>query len=170
MEQEQVDWTMKQSIDQNSSTNARQTCTYSSSLNINKTNYPFSSSYEHQQTWTLTRTLSNHNKRYQSVIENIHLVQPNHADQIKYLNNESMTKSRSIVHRPVSILPVVMTSKKRISSSTRSNMKPNVIQRCSPTSTTKLIDFNDVSMFRIPAPMTKPMRLMHNDGELIIRI
>jgi hypothetical protein len=55
MPREQVEWFAKQSSrdDDNNKMYTRQYCTYRSVVNINKSNNPYGSSYEQEQTWTL---------------------------------------------------------------------------------------------------------------------
>ncbi|CAF1617726.1 unnamed protein product, partial [Adineta ricciae] len=77
MPREQVEWYAERSLKNgDEQLHGQQHCSYYSIVNVNKSNYPYSSSYEHEQTWTLTRTMSHYSKRYQSSIENIHLTVP----------------------------------------------------------------------------------------------
>ena len=170
---------MKESIDNNGGLHAQQSCTYSSIINVNKSNYPFSSSYEHEQTWTLTRTLSKNHKRYQSVIENIHLNRSSSTDQTQHYTKVPLCiaksnhcrSSNSSQDRVIPSTPIVLTSKKRISSSARSMINPNFQRNKQRHSSTLLLNSkSEAADLNISSPMIKPMELMHNKGEFIIRI
>ena len=76
MPREQVQWFVKQSLRDNDRTAARQSCLYSSVINVNKTHDLYGRSFEREQTWTMTRTMAKSSKIYQSSIENIHLNVP----------------------------------------------------------------------------------------------
>ncbi|CAF2623290.1 unnamed protein product [Rotaria sp. Silwood2] len=168
MPREQVEWFMKQSVHDSDKIHARQSCTYYSIVNVNKTNNPYLSSYEQEQTWTLTRTISKNHKRYQSSIENIHLTMPisslktKHADYEninirkdrstsllplqKYTSSSSLhsspTKINSMVHRQQKILPITNSS---------SNSKVNLDKKHSLS-------------------LTKPMRTIPTTDDFIVRI
>lgn len=98
MPREQASWFTKQSVHDSDKVQARQSCSYYSIINVNKKNYPYLSSYEKEQTWTLTRTVSNNHKRYQSSIENIHLTMPMSTLKIKRndYENVNVRRDRSI--------------------------------------------------------------------------
>lgn len=74
MAQEQIQWYIEQCQD-----DAHQSCTYHSFVNIDQLSCSSSShsnTSKDEQTWTLTRTMSHPNKRYQTAIENIRLAIP----------------------------------------------------------------------------------------------
>ena len=132
-------------------------CTYYSIVNVNKTNYPFLSSYEQEQTWTLTRTMSNNPKRYQSSIENIHLTMANSSLKTKSTDIK-VEKNRSIA-----LLPTKQDSTSSETSST--------VQQEQITIPIKTIPNNRLnSKIKKSRPLTKPMRVIHSDGEFIVRI
>ena len=112
MPREQVEWYVN---DDNNKPNTRQICSYHSMINNEKANYPYLSSYEYEQTWTLAQTMSNQHKRYQSSIENIHLTTPPILRILKIEND----KTNVNLLPPLPPTPTV--SKPFHSLSTRSN-------------------------------------------------
>ena len=83
MPREEVEWYVEQCRD-----DAHQSCTYYSIVNIDQLHSPCS---KQERTWTLTRTMSQQNKRYQTAIENIRLTTP-----MIELKNEKIKLDRSI--------------------------------------------------------------------------
>jgi hypothetical protein len=180
MPREQVEWFMNESIHDNDKIHAQQSCTYYSIVNVNKTNYPFLSSYEQEQTWTLTRTISNNHKRYQSSIENIHLTTPYSSSKIKYGDYENMkikkNRSNSI------LLPGTSSSQKYISSTAihpfSTNMNSTIHQEQKEEQKIlpiKTIINNNLNMkndlnIKKTRSLNKPMRVIHADGEFVVRI
>jgi hypothetical protein len=175
MPREQVDWYVKQSLHDDDRLHARQRCTYYSVVNVNKTNYPYSSSFEQEQTWTLIRTMSNHNKRYQSSIENIHLTLPpiltiikpfsSKTNQIDY-ENDRIKKDRS-----VSLLPPLPPSRQNAFLSqrlNRVNMNSKIHQQKILTTSKSSSKIN--SIVEKSRPITNAMRIMQVNGEFIVRI
>ncbi|CAF0826472.1 unnamed protein product [Adineta steineri] len=164
---EQVEWFMKQSKHDNGKVQARQCCTYYSVLNVNKPNYPFLSSYEQEQTWTLTRTISNSHKRYQSSIDNIYLTTPNLSLKTKYIdydkmkieNDRSLSLYTSLRHRTPS------SSRRSINIKTDSHTHPE--QKSSPI---KIRNNNHNSNLNKPQLLPRLMRVIHANGELLVRI
>ena len=186
MPREQAERSREQSEYDEEKIQARQCCTYSSVLNVNKTNDPFSTSYEHAQTWTLQQTMSNNHKRYQSVIENIHLTMPTSSSRTK-VGSKDFQSTRHRVDRgdmklardrSLSFLP----SQKRTSSSPRLSQTVRGVsvhqakQASSKTLTIgHVIDANRGTGTKVPnksssSSSVRPMRIIHNNGEVIIRI
>ena len=169
MPREQVQWFREQSTDEKNHIHAQQSCTYYSIVNVNKNNYPFLSSYEKEQTWTLTRTISNNHQRYQSSIENIHLSVPSTNKRVNY---ENIPIKRTLTNS--SILPtqkyVSSTSLQPIPIKVQSNNQHE--QKISPVKTViyenskpkcDLVEKN-------ARPLSKPMRVIHSNGEFVVRI
>ncbi|CAF2106887.1 unnamed protein product [Rotaria magnacalcarata] len=125
MPREQVEWFTKQSSrdDDNNKMYTRQYCTYCSVVNINKSNNPYGSSYEQEQTWTLGRSPSKNNKRYQTSIENIHLTMPSVSTIVKpYSSNSNYDDEKlKLVDRSISLLPPLPSSRQHGLSMHRSN-------------------------------------------------
>ena len=177
MPREQVQWSMKESIDDNKNNiHAQQSCTYYSIVNVNKNNYPFMSSYEKEQTWTLTRTISNNHQRYQSSIENIHLTVPTtngRSSKAKRVSYENIPIKRSLTN---SIFPaqkfVSSTSLQPIPIHIQSNNNP-VGQKICPVKTAVYENSKVKSEDRAEKqtrPFSKPMRVIHSNGEFVVRI
>ena len=170
MPREQVEWFAKQSShNDNDRDHARQYCTYYSVVNVDKTNYPYSSSFEQEQTWTLTRTMSHQNKRYQTSIENIRLTVP----PIVTIVSPSMSKSNQIdrikLDRSISLLPPLPPSRQYNSLSHRLNRadKDSELyqQQTLVNNNSKGNPIKTKSQI-----MTNPMRIMHINGEFVVRI
>jgi hypothetical protein len=177
MPREQVEWYAKQSLhDDDDRDHARQYCTYYSVVNVDKTNYPYSSSFEQEQTWTLTRTMSHQNKRYQTSIENIRLTVPpiitvvtpmtSKSNQIDYNKNDRIKLDRS-----VSLLPPLPPSRQYTSLSHRLNR----VDKDSEFYQQQTLGNNNSSLKTNPFKtksqmMTNPMRIMHINGEFVVRI
>ncbi|CAF4350988.1 unnamed protein product, partial [Rotaria socialis] len=119
MPREQVEWFTKESVHDSDKIQARQRCTYYSIVNVNKKNYPYLSSYEQEQTWTLTRTISNNHKRYQSSIENIHLTMPTSSLKTKRRDYENISV---IKNRSNSLVPTQKYTSSLSSSSSSSSL------------------------------------------------
>lgn len=167
MPREHVEWSTQKSIDdEKQNIRAEQSCTYSSILNINKSKDLFASSYEHAQTWTLTRTLSNHHKRYQSAIENIHLSNPNEKVS-STLKRIPLSRDRS-----VSIFPSLVSTQKQVSSPHRtmfvSNGRKGVAIE-SKTLPSKIVR-EKTPQWNIAPTLIKPMRIIRMNGEFSVRI
>ena len=176
MPREQVEWYAKQAShgddDGGVRDHARQYCTYYSVVNVDKTNYPYSSSFEQEQTWTLTRTMSHQNKRYQTSIENIRLTAPpivaivtpltSKLNQIDYNKND-----RIKIDRSVSLLPPLPPSKQYTALSHRSNRydKDSELHRQQT-----LNNHNSNPLKTQSQMMMNPMRIMHINGEFVVRI
>ena len=171
MTREQVEWHTKQY----DKAHRRQRCTYYSVVNINKVNYPYSSSFERKQTWTLTSTMSNQQKRYQSSIENIHLTIPSvltivapyssNTDSSDY-ENEKIKLDRS-----VSLLPPVPPSRQHGLISHRLNrfyIDSKDYQQ--QTMTNNHFNTKPKSIIKKSQTMRNPMRIMHVNGEYVVRI
>jgi len=151
-----VEWFMKQSAHDSGKIQAQQCCTYYSVTNVNKTNYPFLSSYEQEQTWTLTRTMSNDHKHYQSSIENIYLTKPTSALKTKYVNYENINIEKD---RSISLFPSLHRSL-----NTGMNSVTHQEQKTLPIKTITNSNSNpNLKRFR-------PMRVIHANGELVVRI
>jgi hypothetical protein len=165
MPREQVQWFKKESIHDSDKIHARQCCTYSSIVNFNKTNHPYLSSYEQEQTWTLTRTMSNSHKRYQSSIENIHLTMPISLLKPKHMDYENIKIEKD---RSNSLLP----PSQNYSSSLRSPSNVHQEQKSLPIK--RIPNFNSISKNKSniekSPPLNKLMRIMHDNGKLIVRI
>jgi hypothetical protein len=170
MPREQVQWFKKELVHDSDDIHARQCCTYQSIVNVNKTNYPYLSSYEQEQTWTLTRTMSNNHKRYQSSIENIHLTMPLSFLKTKSINYENINIEKD---RSSSILPPSQNylSTNRSSSDKRISIIPQE-EKILPI--TAKPNFNSISKnkpnIEKSPPLNKLMRIMHTDGKFIVRI
>jgi hypothetical protein len=175
MPREQVEWYAKQSPHDDNRDRARQCCTYYSVVNVDKTNYPYSSSYEQEQTWTLTRTMSHQNKRYQTSIENIRLTVPpiitvvapliSKPNQVDYKNDKIK------LDRSVSLLPPLPPSRQYTPLSHRLNR----VDKDSQFHQQQTLANNDLSSKMNPFKtksqlMTNPMRIMHINGEFVVRI
>jgi len=176
MPREQVEWFMNESVHDSDKIHAQQSCTYYSIINVNKTNYPFLSSYEQEQTWTLTRTISNNHKRYQSSIENIHLTTPYSSSKINYGDYENIKIKKN---QSNSILPPGTSSQKYISSAAiypfSTNMNSTVHQEEQKTLPIKTIINNNLNMendlnIKKSRLINKPMRVIHANGEFVVRI
>jgi hypothetical protein len=179
MPREQVEWFMKESVHDNDKIHAQQCCTYYSIVNVNKTNYPFLSSYEQEQTWTLTRTISNNHKRYQSSIENIHLTIPISSLKTKHVDYENIKVKKN---RFNSLLPPIPPSQKYTSStsfhSSSTNMNSTIHQEQQQEKkivpikplTNNNYNLKNVSNIKKSRPLTKPMRVIHANGEFVVRI
>ena len=157
MPREHVEWSKTQSIDDDKQKiHAEQSCTYSSILNINKSKEIFASTYEHAQTWTLTRSLSNHHKRYQSAIENIHLSVPNEKISV---SPQRLPSSRD---RSVAISPsphrTMLVSNGQKGIAIESNTLPMKIVR------------EKTPQWNMAPTLIKPMRIIRTNGEFIVRI
>jgi hypothetical protein len=170
MPREQVEWYVKKSLGDDDKLHARQCCTYYSTVNVNKTNYPYSSSFEQEQTWTLTKTMAHDNKRYQSSIENIHLSIPSiltivtpfasKTNQIDYKNDKIK------LDRSISLLPPFLPSGHCSLLSHHSN---RVVPQ-QHTSITNNSSFKKNSLIIKSQSIDNPMRIMHVNGEYIVRI
>ena len=169
MPREQVQWFMKESVHDSEKIHAQQSCTYYSIVNVNKANYPFSSSYEQEQTWTLRRTISNNHKRYQSSIENIHLTVPTPTVKTKPVEYENIKVDKI---RSNSLVSSSQLAQKYISStslhptSAKNNPAPHQEQK----SQDRLERQNDDSDMKKSRPFSKPMRVIHSNGEFVVRI
>jgi len=173
MPHEQVQWFRKDSVHDSDDIHARQSCTYYSIINVNKANYPFLSSYEQAQTWTLTRTISNNPKRYQSSIENIHLTAPitpllksKHVDyeNVKIKKN----RSNSVLPSSSSIEKYKSTAALQQSSSIDRNNGINIPIK-TITTTNSFKQKKDSNLKRARSTI-KPMRVIHSNGEFVVRI
>lgn len=167
MPREHVEWSKTQSIDDDKQKiHAEQSCTYSSILNINKSKDIFASTYEHAQTWTLSRTLSNHHKRYQSAIDNIHLSVPN--EKISF-SPRRLPVSRD---RSVAILPSSVSPSKASPSPHRSMLVSNGQKGIAIESNTlpmKIVR-EKTPQWNMAPTLIKPMRIIRTNGEFIVRI
>jgi len=173
MPREQVEWYMEQSLHDDDRIHARQCCTYYSIVNANQTNYPYSSSFEQQQTWTITRTMSNNNhKRYQSSIENIHLTIPcvlNVTTPYSLNTNHEIDKIK--IDRSISLLPPLPPTRHHVLSSHRlnsTNTDSKIYQQQTLTSNNS--SSKTKSIIKKSQSVTNPMRFMHVNGEYIVRI
>lgn len=176
----------QQSLENDETLNARQSCTYSSIVSVDRTNYPFFSSYEHEQTWILTRTMSNHRKRYQSSIDNIHLTMPrlsSHSipsvfDVVKSLGSERATHGRNsprdhlklVEGRSIPFSLSTSASQRYTSASSRRkhSIVPMNLHAQEMTSLPVQIETDGDSYST--ATLDKPMRVMHANGEFSVRI
>jgi hypothetical protein len=182
------EWYTKESVHDNNKLHARQCCSYYSVLNVNKTNYPFSSSYEQEQTWTLTRTMSNNHKRYQSSIENIHLTMPRSSanniasvlNTMKSASNDLPSNTNHVDYENIKInkdqlSSLALSQKYTSSSSLRSSRAPmdlSVYQEPEQKSLPMKIITNDNfnSKNQTTRILIKPMRVIHSNGEFVVRI
>ncbi|CAF1301038.1 unnamed protein product [Rotaria magnacalcarata] len=167
MPREQVEWFAKQSLhDDNKKTYTRQYCTYCSVVNINKSNNPYGSSFEQEQTWTLGRSISKNNKRYQTSIENIHLTMPSVSTIVKpYSSNSNYDDGKlTLVDRSISLLPPLPPPRQHGLSMHRSN-RTNLDAKVNQQQNSKA-----KSTVRKSQPITNLMRIMHVNGEFIVRI
>jgi hypothetical protein len=173
MPREQVEWFKKESIHDSDKIHAQQSCTYYSIVNVNKTNHPFLSSYEQEQTWTLTRTISNNHKRYQSSIENIHLTIPVSLSKTKQVDYENLKikKNRSNLLLPPT--PKYTASTSIHPFSTNMNSTVNREQKNLPIKavTNDNVNLKNDSNIKKIEPLTKqPVWVIHANGEFIVRI
>lgn len=159
MPREQVEWYTKQSLHDNDRRHSRQRCTYYSIINVDKTNYPYSSSFVQEQTWTLIRTMSNNNKRYQSSIENIHLTVPPILSVIKPIS------SKRKIDRSITFLPPLPPPSHRLN---RVNMNSKVYQQ--QTLSTSYPNSKTNSVVEESRPIKNPMRIMQVNGQFVVRI
>ncbi|CAF1407157.1 unnamed protein product [Rotaria sp. Silwood1] len=164
MPREHVEWFMKQSVHDSDKIHAQQSCTYYSIVNVNKTNNPYLSSYEQEQTWTLTRTISNNHKRYQSSIENIHLTMPISSLKTKHPDYENINirKDRSTSLLPSNRYPS-SSSSSRHSSATTMNSMMHQEQQILPIT-------NSNSILKHSLSLSKPMRTFPTNGNFVVRI
>jgi hypothetical protein len=175
MPREQIEWYVKRSLHDNDRLHARQRSTYYSIVNVNKTNYPYSSSFEQEQTWTLIRTMSNYNKRYQSSIENIHLTIPPILTIVKPLSSKikqiDYENDKIKMDRSISFLPPLPPTRQHALLShrlNRVNMDSKVHQQ--QTLTTSNSSSKTNSIIEKSGPITNSMRIMQVNGEFIVRI
>jgi hypothetical protein len=188
MSREQVEWSMERKLADGENIRAQQSCTYSSILNVNKSNHPYSSSYEHEQTWILTRTLSTKSQRYQSTMENTCSTKPMSSsnknstsiNDIRILTNDYSTARIHHNHEPIqlsrdrsiSLLP----SGKRFSSltTTESNLHEINTQKSNARAIKSMTEHGNhaatLSNTRISPSINKSMRLIQENGEFIVRI
>ncbi|CAF1286607.1 unnamed protein product [Rotaria magnacalcarata] len=177
MPREQVEWFTKESVHDSDKIQARQRCTYYSIVNVNKKNYPYLSSYEQEQTWTLTRTISNNHKRYQSSIENIHLTMPASSLKTKRRDYENTgvikNRSNSLVPSQKCTPPLSSSSLLSLHSpSINKNSFVNPIQKTAPVKAITKSNSNSKinSTTQISLPSTKLMRTIPVTGEFVVRI
>ncbi|CAF2697101.1 unnamed protein product [Rotaria sp. Silwood2] len=177
MPREQVEWCAKQSLHDgdDNKIHKRQHCTYCSIVNINKTNYPYSSSFEQEQTWTLARSTSSHHKRYQSSIENIHLTIPSSSNIYKSYpsntNHNDNDNEKIKLDRSISLLPPLPPSRQHALSTHRLNrtntdLKINQQQILTSSNSNSKVK----STIKKSQPIGNLMRIMHVNGEFIVRI
>ncbi|CAF1163480.1 unnamed protein product [Rotaria sordida] len=169
MPSEQVEWFMKQSVHDSDKIHAQQSCTYYSIVNVNKTNNPYLSSYEQEQTWTLTRTISNNHKRYQSSIENIHLTMPISSLKTKHPNYENINIRKN---RSISLLPsqkYTSLSSVHSSSSANRNSMVHQEQKILPI-TNSTLNSKVNSNLKNSLSLTKSMRTIPASGDFVVRI
>ncbi len=175
MPREQMEWFKKEAIHDSAKLRAKQCCTYYSIVNVNKGNYPFLSSYEQEQTWTLTRTISNHHKRYQSSIENIHLTRPMAGAKTKHVDYENVQIKKN---RSNSLLPPIPLAHK-YTPSTALHPSSSEINSAGQTEAKVLSikpilnqtsDLKNDTIVKKPRALIKPMRVIHSNGEFVVRI
>ncbi|CAF1181694.1 unnamed protein product [Rotaria sordida] len=175
MPREQVEWfTKQQSLHDNDKIHTHQYCTYCSIININKTNNPYSSSYEQEQIWTLARTKSNHHKRYQSSIENIHLTIPSITNMIKsYSSNTNYNdydNEKIKLDRSISLLPPLPPSR-QLSTNHFNRMNTDFkITQQQQILTSNYSNSKGKSIIKKSQPIENLMHIMHINGEFIVRI
>ena len=172
----------QQSLENGETLHAQQSCTYSSIVNVDKSNYPFSSSYEHEQTWILTRTMSNHHKRYQSSIDNIHLTMPrssSHAipsvfDVVKSLANERPTHARDslkmVKDRSIPFSLSTSASQRYASASPRRKRSIVPMNLHAQEMKSLPVQIETDSDCQSTAMLVNAMRVMHANGEFSVRI
>jgi hypothetical protein len=158
MPREQVDWYMKQSLHDRDKIHARQCSTYYSNVNVNKSNCPYLSSFEQEQSWAM----SNHHKRYQSSIENIYLTIPYVVTAITPFSNEN---NKMKTDRSISLLPPLPPTRQHASSSHRFNLDSNTHQQ----EKQKILS-NNTKNSMIKKSGTDSMRIFHMNGEIVVRI
>lgn len=171
-----VEWFMAQAVHDNDKIQARQSCSYYSVLNVNKNNYPYLSSYEREQTWTLTRTISNNHKRYQSSIDNIHLTIPASPIKTKHHNYENINvvkhRSNSLSRPQKYVSTSSLSSSSLRSPSVTRNTMAQPEKKTIPIKT--ILNSNADSKFntntRNRLESTKFMRTIPTRGDFIIRI
>jgi len=164
MPRERVQWFKKESIHDSDNIHARQSCTYHSIVNVNKNNYPYLSSFEQKQTWTVTRTMSNNLKKYQSSIDNIHLTMPVSFLKPKQRNYENISIEKN------SFLPLTHNSLTSLNNN-KSIIQP--VQKIVPRETipnfNNLVSNKNFNMEKSPT-LNKLMRIIHMDGKFVVRI
>jgi hypothetical protein len=162
MPREQVEWFVKQSLhdDDNNKIHARQSCTYYSVVNVNQTNYPYSSSFEQEQSWTLSRT-----------IENIHLTIPSVLTVKPTFTSNTNSNHYEIekikLEQPISILPPLPPSRQHALSSHRLN-RTNMHQQQTVTNNNFNLKTNLTG--KKSRKITSPMRIIQINGEYLVRI
>ncbi|CAF1161525.1 unnamed protein product [Adineta ricciae] len=161
---EHAEWYSKQSAHANDKLQARQCCTYYSVVNMNQNNHPFVNSYEQQQTWTLSRTMATHNKRYQSSIENIFLTTPKLSLKAKTLECEKIRPEKD------RLVPFLASSRPSFYNTIKSyhHQNENSIPVKSILNNNSKLR-NNASLRSSPISI-RPMRVIHMNGELIVRI
>lgn len=162
MPREQAEWCVEQSLrDGDEHLHRRQHCTYYSSVNVDKSRYPYASSFEHEQTWTLTRTVSHHRKRYQSSIENIHLTMPRARPTCKSLASSTdragLDGKMIPIERAVSPLLALPPAPRFALPPQRSKAAAKLYEKPSANG-------------EKTQPTLNSMRMMHINGEFIVRI
>ncbi|UJR15377.1 hypothetical protein I4U23_002325 [Adineta vaga] len=176
MPREQVEWYVEQSLQNgDEQLHGQQHCTYYSIVNEDKSKYPYSSSFEQKQTWTLTRTMSHHSKRYQTSIENIHLTVPCVLNAPKPFASSSTTTTTTTDHqdydiektkveRSLSLLPPLPPTRQHALPTYRVN-RSSIESKLNEKSHTK-----KNSIVEKPQSITNPMRIMRINGEFTVRI
>lgn len=170
---EHAQWFAKQSAPDHNTVRARQCCTYYSVVNVDKTDSPSRSAYEQQQTWTLSRSMANNRKRYQTSIENIFLAPPTLSLRPKSLDYELVKVERDqpapyavppATERTTNVSrPLLYTSVKSIN---QQDDRPLPLKSIlSKNSTLK----NSVTVNE-PRHSIRSMRVIHINGELLVRI
>ena len=170
MPREQVEWYAERSLQNgDEQLHGRQHCTYYSIVNVNKSNYPYSSSFEHEQTWTLTRTMSHYSKRYQSSIENIHLTVPCTTSVPKATTNTKMNRhnydfDNIQVEQSLALLPPCLSTRQHglpPPYQDRSFAEPKIQNKA---------NMKTNSIIENPPSTTNLMRIMRINGDFIVRI
>lgn len=169
---EHVEWYSKQAAHENENLKARQSCTYYSIVNVNKSTYPYLSSYEQQQTWTLARSMANNNKRYQSSIENIFLSTPRLTLKTKSFDYDQMKPEKD---RSISFLSKSANCTPKSSRPTVTNTIKTFQYKNEKTLPIKSILTNNIKIkndFTLKESQLsiRPMRVIHINGELVVRI
>ena len=165
MPREQIKWSMKQSVHDAHRLRAQQSCTYSSIVNVDRTTHPYIKSFEREQTWTLTQSMSKQNKRYQSSIENIHLTIPSMSNSLAsrrslHGNQDQYDYKKMKLDRSISLLPPLPPTKNFVPS--RFPLEPNLEMYNKTWKNTPIKSMASAS--------TNPMRIIYLNGEFVVRI
>ena len=143
---------VKCSIDDIGQIRAERFWTYSSQLKIDNHKYLSGTYFEQKQTWIASQSVSNHRKRYQSSIENIHLTIPSISTTRRstitnadFYTQKKTKMDRSISQAPTTKLSSIYAQPKKISNHIKSSAKH-------------------------PKFLSNSMRIFYSNGDFMIRI